>query len=148
MPPARVSSHDYRTAFVLAVVAAALVAAGIALSVTAVAPNTLDLGDVTLATLDTVQVAGRIVTASVGGVVQAVGADGTVWVGTADHAVALHGVAADSLTAEDHVLVSGRIRDGGGRARWLDVHTLTHIQSVTLGVARRSGERPTVQPED
>lgn len=143
----RPASHDYRIAFACAIAAAVLVVAGVALWHAEQTAGALDLGDAPLAVLDTVSVAGRVVLASIGGTVQAV-APGTAWIGTADHALALRGVADDSLRTEDHVLVSGRLRESAGGARWLDVHTLTHIESVTLGVGRRSGERPTVQPED
>ena len=90
---------------------------------------------------------GRRVTASLDAVVQAVGADGQVWLGTADHAVEVRGVGPDSLAVEDRVLVDGRLREDAGE-RWLDAGVITRVEGGTLTVPRRSGEAPTVQPED
>lgn len=143
----RPASHDYRLALAFGVAAAVLVVVGVALSVHKDASTALDLGETALAVLDTVDVDARIVTAHVGGVVQAIGPDENVWIGSADHAFALRGVADDSLRIEERVLVSGRVRESG-TVRWLDVETLTRVESVTLGVGRRSGEHPTVQPEE
>ncbi len=143
----RPASHGYRLALAFGVAAVVLVAAGLALSHVKDVSTALDLGETRLAVLDTVAVDGRIVTAHVGGVVQAIGPDENVWIGTADHAFALRGVEDDSLRLEERVLVSGRVRESG-TVRWLDVEALTRVASVTLGVGRRSGEQPTVQPED
>jgi hypothetical protein len=109
--------------------------------------STLALGAAPLAYLDTVALGGRIVTAEMDGTVSAVGSDGQIWVGTADHAFEVRGAERDSLTVEDRVLVAGRIREDDGQ-RWLDAQTVTPVVGVTLGTVRRSGERPTVQPED
>ena len=88
----RPASRDYRTAFAFAVAAAVLAIAGLALWHTERTAGSLELDDAPLAVLDTVSVAGRVVTARVGGMVQAV-APGTAWIGTADHALAVRGVA-------------------------------------------------------
>ena len=133
-------------AFAWAAAAVALVAAGLWLR-THPPGRRVDLGSTQLARLVTVALDGRVVTAVLDGTVSAVGADGQVWVGTADHAFEVRGAARDSLGVEDRVLVAGRIREGDGR-RWLDAHTITHVIGVGLGTGRRSGERPTVQPED
>ena len=124
---------------------AGLVAAGLALHRSGA--RTVDLGDATLATLDTVALDGRRVTASFGGVVRAVDADATLWVGTDDRAFAVRGAAAERLRVGDRVLVAGRVRaDRGGR--WLDAHALTQVVAEALGSPSRSGERPTVQPDE
>ena len=133
-------------AFAWTAAALALLAVGLWLRAHPPAP-TVDLGMAPLARLDTVALSGRIVTAVLDGTVCAVGAEGQVWVGTADHAFEVRGAARDSLGVEDRVLVAGRIREGDGR-RWLDAHTVTHVVGLGLGAGRRSGERPTVQPED
>jgi hypothetical protein len=107
----------------------------------------VDLGEASVETLDTVTVDGRVVVASFGGSVAHVDADGTLWVGTDDRAFAVRGAAAESLGVEDRVLVVGRVREGDG-VRWLDAEALTAVRAETLADRRRSGERPTVQPED
>ena len=132
-------------ALAVAALVAVLVVAGLALHRSG--GRTVDLGDATLAMLDTVAVDGRRVTASFGGVVRAVGPDGTLWVGTDDHAFAVRGAEADSLRVDDRVLVVGRVR-ADGHGRWLDARALTRVVSEALGSPRRSGERPTVQPDE
>ena len=110
-------------------------------------PRVLHLDGASITRIDTVALAGRRVSVSLDAVVQAVGADGQVWVGTADHAVEVRGVAPDSLAVEDRVLVDGRLRESESE-RWLDAGTVTRVEGGPLTVPRRSGEAPTVQPED
>lgn len=107
----------------------------------------VDLGPASVAMLDTVRVDGRVVVASLDGTVQGTSDDGTVFVGTSDRAFAVRGAAADSLAVEDRVLVVGRVRGGAG-GRFLDTEALVHVVGADRPGRRRSGERPTVQPDD
>lgn len=109
--------------------------------------RTVHLDGVPLAQIDTVALGGRRVSVSLDAVVQAVGADGEVWLGSADHAIEVRGVAHDSLAVEDRVLVDGRLRERDGE-RWLDAAVVTRVTGGPLAAPRRSGEAPTVQPED
>ena len=105
----------------------------------------VDLGEASVAMLDTVRLDGRRVTASLSGEVQMVDDDGTVWVGTDDHAFAVRAEPEDSLSVEDRVLVVGRVReDREGRS--LDPESVTRVVVQLRPGVRRSGERPTVQP--
>lgn len=146
-PPAESSRRASRAGIAFALAAAALAGAGILLWRAQPPAGSVDLGDAPVGLLDTVSLAGRYVTASLDGSVQGVGADGTVWVGTADRAFAVRGALAESLRVEDRVLVFGRVR-AGRDGRWLDADALTEVTTDRLGSPRRSGERPTVQPED
>ena len=128
-----------RTAAAWALVAAGLVAAGVALSHFNV--PTVHVAGASVAALDTVDVAGRRVLASLGGVVHAVGTDGTVWVGTVDRAFAVRGAEAESLRVEERVLVFGRVRAGRGE-RWLDAHAVARVVAGPSGHPSRGGERP------
>ena len=85
-------------AFAWTAAALALVAVGLWLRAHPPAP-TVDLGMAPLARLDTVALGGRIVTAVLDGTVCAVGAEGQVWVGTADHAFEVRGAARDTTVA-------------------------------------------------
>lgn len=107
----------------------------------------VDIGAASVAVLDTVRLDGRRVTASLDGTVQAVGAGGTVWVGTDERAFAVRGDASDSLSVEDRVLVVGLVREDSD-GRYLDAEALAHVVAQVRPGRSRSGERPTVQPED
>lgn len=129
-------------------VAAAVLAAAVALwRYPEPLSDRVNIGAAGVAVLDTVSLAGRRVTASLDGTVQAVGPDGTVWVGTDDHAFAVRGDAADSLAVEDRVLVVGLVRDDQ-EGRYLDAEAVAHIVTQVQPGRSRSGEHPTVQPED
>ncbi len=133
-------------AYAWAAVALVCVGAGLLL-VRYPPPRAFHLDGASLARIDTVTLDGRRVSVSIDAVVQAVGADGQVWIGTADHAVEVRGVGPDSLAVEDRVLVDGRLREDEGD-RWLDAGVVTRVEGGPLTVPRRSGEAPTIQPED
>ncbi len=84
------------------------------------------LSDATPAVLDTVDVHGRIVEASMDGIVTEIDTRGDVWLATGGDAFALRLPEGHGLAVEDHLLVTGRLRARGGR-RWLAVTAWTHV---------------------
>ena len=86
----------------------------------------VELAGATAAVLDTVTVRGRVVTASVDGVVSQVDGDGAVWVVSGGDAFPVRFDDAPGLAVEDRVLVTGRVRARGGR-RWLDAQSWARV---------------------
>ena len=86
------------------------------------------LADATAAQIDTVDVRGRVVEASVDGVVAQVDADDAVWLAVGDDAVPLRFAEVAGLAVEDRVLATGRIRARGGR-RWLAVESWVRVEA-------------------
>lgn len=82
--------------------------------------------DATPAVLDTLDVRGRVVEASVAGVVAQVDEGGDVWLEAAGDAFALRLPEGHGLRVEDRLLATGRLRARGGR-RWLDVAAWTRV---------------------
>ena len=105
----------------------------------------VDVGEASVAMLDTLRLDGRRVTASLQGEVQMVDDDGTAWVGTDDHAFAVRAEPEDSLRVEERVLVVGLVREGRA-GRYLEPGAVTRVVVQLRPGVRRSGERPTVQP--
>ena len=146
-PAAAGSRRSFRAGVGFALAASALAGAGLLLWWAEPFSPRVDFEDAPVGLLDTVSLDDRYVTASLNGAVQGVSDNGTVWVGTADHAFAVRGAASESLSVADRVLVVGRVR-AGRDGRWLDADALTEVVTDVLGGPGRSGERPTVQPED
>ena len=86
----------------------------------------LILVDPDAALLDTVRLRGRRVSASLSGTVQAVGAEGTVWLGEGDGAIPLSFDHDPAVAVEDRLLVTGRLRSRGGD-RWLEVEGWSRV---------------------
>ena len=86
------------------------------------------LADATPTQLDTVDVGGRVVEASVGGVVTEIDRRGAVWLEADGDAFALLFPDGHGLEVEDYVLATGRLRARGGR-RWLRVASWSRIVS-------------------
>ena len=86
------------------------------------------LADATAAQIDTVDVRGRVVEASVDGVVTQVDADDAVWLTVGADAVPLRFAEAAGLAVEDRVLATGRVRARGGR-RWLAVGSWVRVEA-------------------
>ena len=136
----------WRLAAVLGVLAVASAAVAVWAYVEQPLADRVDVGELAPEALDTLSLADRQVTASLTGSVQRL-SGGEAFVGTPAAAVRVLGEAADSLRLGDRVLVVGRVRDGLD-GRYLDAEALSVVRLALRPGERRSGERPTVQPED
>ena len=119
------------------VLAGALGLGGLALALALVARQSgplaapdarVELADATAAQVDTVDVRGRVVTASVGGTVVGVEPGGDVWLATGADAARLRFPEPHGLAVEDRVLATGRVRARGGR-RWLAVDSWARVEA-------------------
>jgi hypothetical protein len=76
--------------------------------------------------LDSVRLQGRLVTASLSGIVQAVDPEGTVWLVDAGHTFPVVFPSTHKVIVPDRVLLVGRLRGQRGQ-RWLDVTDWTVV---------------------
>ncbi len=109
-------------------------------------PPTADLGAVPIAVLDTVALAGRVVTASLDGVVDRADGD-TVWL--AVRGVPFPVVVIDTLAWRDgeRLLVAGRLRETHGR-RHLRARDWTRVDGAVVSAADSGRTLPFAPPSD
>ena len=129
-----------RTALAAAVAVAGVALAAVLLSREpgGIARERVEVPGATAAVLDTVAVRGRVVQASLDGVVVQAGRGGEVWVASGGDAFAVRFPAGAGLEVEDRVLATGRLRARGGR-RWLEATSWARVEA---SVRAPSGPAP------